>query len=68
MHLKLNGMFRKMAEKSLKHTVIDPSGADVATLAKMRKSVIAGWLKSTPNGAQMLADARAILAEVRAKK
>jgi TRAP-type transport system periplasmic protein len=40
LHLKLNTLFRKMAEKDPEHTVVDPSGADVATLAVMRKSVM----------------------------
>lgn len=68
LHLKLNTLFRQMAEKDPKHTVIDPSGADIAALDRIRKSVVDDWLKKTPGGSQMLADARSILADIRAAK
>ena len=68
LHLAINTKIRKAAEKDPKHTVIDPSGADVAKLAAIRKKVRDGWAKQTPNGTKMLADAKAILAEIRAGK
>lgn len=68
LHLKINTALRKAAEMDPKHTVIDPSGADVAKLAAIRKRVWDGWVDKTPNGQAMLADANAILADIRAGK
>jgi TRAP-type C4-dicarboxylate transport system substrate-binding protein len=58
------GQFR--ADK--KRTVVTPADADMPAIKAASEKVTADWAAKSPENAQLLAKARALLAEIRAKK